>query len=133
MNKTHLEQALEAHTKDIDKLEEARDNRCKKGWVIRWHFEDKDDDQYLAIDKDCGFGWGYEDYWYTTVFDSEDDTKNIISILEQHYPHSTFSSMKNDCKKVKSEMNGRIYALKDTHKLLCKIVNYFRLKEQQCT
>ena len=129
MNLTHLQQALEAHTKYIDESEEVRDNRCKKGWVIRWHFADKNDDQYLAIEKDRGFGWGYEDYWYTTVFDSEDDAKNIISILEQHYPHSTFSSVKNDFTEVKSEMNERIYALKDAHKLLCKIVNYFKSKQ----
>lgn len=129
MNLIHLQQALEAHTKDIDELEEARYNRCKDGWVIRWHYEEEANDQYLAIEKEYGFGWGYEDYWYTTVFDSEDDAKNIISILEQHYPHSTFSSVKNDFTKVKLEMNERIYAFKDEHKLLCKIVNYFKSKQ----
>lgn len=131
MNLIHLKQALEAQTKDIDKLEEERDNRCRDGWIIRWHYEEEADDQYLAIEKDYGFGWGYEDYWYITVFDNEDDADKVMSLLKQHYPHSTFSLVRNDYKKVKSEMNERIHALKDPHKLLCKIVNYFKLKEQQ--
>lgn len=131
MNLAYSEQALKAQAKAINELEEARDIRCRGGWIIRWHSEDEAYDQYLAIEKEYGFGWGYEDYWYITVFDNEEDANKVMSLLEQHYPHSTFSLVKNDYKKVKSEMNERIYALRDPHKLLCKIVNYFRLKENE--
>lgn len=131
MNISHFKQALEAQTKAIDELEEARDNRCKDGWVIRWHHEEEANDQYLAIEKDYGFGWGYEDYWYITVFDNEEDANKVMSLLKQHYRHSTFSLVRNDYKKVKSEMNMRIYTLKNPRKLLCKIVNYFKLKEEK--